>query len=422
VADPITGEQEETRTTPPDVHAGETALQLLRRRDFRRLYLAVTISELGWAYHYIALMWIALVTAGPLGVVAVRLADSLPALVFGFHGGLVADRHERRRTMIGADAFRAVVLVPVAIAGLSGSLPLWGLVATAFLLEAATSYFAPAYGALVPVLAGRRNVQAANGLVHATIEATAIGGWAVAAALLAVLPISAFFALNAASFLISAVLLAGIGREAAGAPEQSEHPRVREGFAALAPHRMLAAAVMVLGVAVTLSAGTWIAGVPQLVREGLGRGAGSFSLIMSAYALGSICAGVFLARRPVRRKAAASMLAWSLYLPGYLLLGFAASLPVAMAGAVAAALGQSSAIVLVNSAAQEQIADNVLGRVMGLISLVHRGAHASGLLLVSPLFAFVAPRAVFVAAAIALPTVGILGTLVGARWRPARTS
>ena len=39
------------------------------------------ISELGDAFHYVALMWFALVSAGPLGVLAVRLADSIPALV-----------------------------------------------------------------------------------------------------------------------------------------------------------------------------------------------------------------------------------------------------------------------------------------------------------------------------------------------------
>src|SRR5438477_10215978 len=65
-------------------------------------------------------MWFALLAGGPLGVMAVRLADSVPALVFGFHGGLVADRWDRRRTMIAADLVRRVALVPVAAAGLSG--------------------------------------------------------------------------------------------------------------------------------------------------------------------------------------------------------------------------------------------------------------------------------------------------------------
>ena len=121
------------------------ALVLLRRRDFRRLYLAVAVSELGDAFQYIAIMWFALLKGGPIGVVAVRLADSLPALMFGFHGGIVADKWDRKRTMIAADLARGAILVPVAIAGLTKTLPLWGLVVAAFLIETATSYFAPAY-------------------------------------------------------------------------------------------------------------------------------------------------------------------------------------------------------------------------------------------------------------------------------------
>jgi hypothetical protein len=78
-----------------------------------------------------------------------------------------------------------------------------------------------------------------------------------------------------------------------------------------------------------------------------------------------------------------------------------------MVGAFIGALGESSAVVLLNSAAQEQIPDRVLGRVMGVISLVHRGAHAVGLLLIAPLFAFLEPSLVFVGAALALPLVGI---------------
>jgi hypothetical protein len=63
--------------------------------------------------------------------------------------------------------------------------------------------------------------------------------------------------------------------------------------------------------------------------------------------------------------------------------------------------------VLLNTAAQEEVPDHLLGRVLGLISFTHRGAHATGLILVSPLFAFVAARAVFGAAAIVVPLIGL---------------
>jgi hypothetical protein len=149
LADPVTAlPEEELDATLPE----RRALDLLERRDFRRTYGAIVVSELGDSFHYVALMWFALVSAGPLGVLAVRLADSVPALVFGLHGGLVADRSERRRVMVLADITRGTVLIPVAVAGLAGRLDLWMLVAAAFVLEAATSYFEPAYGALLPTI------------------------------------------------------------------------------------------------------------------------------------------------------------------------------------------------------------------------------------------------------------------------------
>jgi MFS transporter, DHA3 family, macrolide efflux protein len=397
------------------------ALELLRRPDFRRLYLAVAASELGDSLHYIALMWFALDVGGPLGVIAVRLADSIPAIVFGLHGGIAADRWSRKRLMVGADLVRGIVLIPIAVAGLAGSLPLWGLIVAAAVLETATSYFAPAYGATVPSLVERANVQNANALVQATAQALSIGGWAVAAALLTFMPVSVFFGVNALSFLVSAALIARL-RHGEERDPHAPAPRAREGFAAIRPHPVLVAAVVGLGVAVTITAGTWIAGVPTLVRDTLHHGAGGFSIVMTGYAAGSILAGLALARIPIRRKARASLIAWIMYLPGYGLLALATSLPLAIAGAICAGAGQSTSVVLLNSAAQEEIPDGLLGRVLGLISLTHRGAHATGLILVSPLFAFVAARAVFGGAALAVPLVGLvaLATAGATRGRATR--
>jgi Transmembrane secretion effector len=412
MSDPVFDVPREVELTEPVRRP--SSLRLLRRRDFGTLYAAVSISELGDALNYIALMWIALRTGGPLGVVAVRLADSIPGIVFGLHGGVAADRWSRRKLMVGADLARGVVLVPVAIAAIDGSLPLWGLVVAAFLLEAATSYFAPAYGATIPAVVDRENVQGANALVQATAQALSIGGWALAAGLLAFLPLGTFFAVDAATFFISAALILRI-RAAHGRAAHGEAPRLREGIDALLPRRALAAAVVVYGIAMTITTGCWIAGVPTLIQRSLHEGAGGFSIVMIGFAVGSIGTGAWLAHVRLRRKARASMLAWVVDLPAYVLLGVAGSVPVAFAAAVGTGAAESSSYVLLTSAAQEEIPDEVLGRVLGVVSFVHRGSHATGLLLVAPLFAVAGARPLFVAAGVAVALVGLGGAFVAAR-------
>ena len=148
-------------------------------------------------------------------------------------------------------------------------------------------------------------------------------------------------------------------------------------------------------------------------------GAGSFSAIAAAYAVGAVTVGVVLSRVRVRRKARASFLLWIPYALAYGLFALAGSLAVAMlAGAVSGAI-QAALMILLYSAAQEEIPDALLGRVVGLISLVHRGAHATGLLLMGPLFAIAATRTVFWAAAVSLPLVGLV-SLAAAGAAPGR--
>jgi len=115
-----------------------------------------------------------------------------------------------------------------------------------------------------------------------------------------------------------------------------------------------------------------------------------------------------LSRVRVRQKARASMLLWIPYAVAYGLFALAGSLPVALlAGLISGAI-QAALMILLYSAAQEEIPDSLLGRVVGLISLVHRGSHATGLLLMGPLFAVAATQTVFWAAALSLPLVGLV--------------
>ena len=204
----------------------------------------------------------------------------------------------------------------------------------------------------------------------------------------------------------SGVRTTGRGRRAG-----RERPRISEGFAALRPLPVLAAAVVVLGLAVTLSSGTL-----DRRRAGAGRARRSISAPAASRSSrrhtrsGRSRAVPRWLAGPVRRKARASMLAWALYLPAYGLFAVAGSLPVALAAGCSCGVGQGSSWVLINSAAQEEVPDRLLGRVIGLVSLVHRGAHATGS--AARLAALRVSRRrtdVFAAAAIAIPLTGLAG-------------
>jgi hypothetical protein len=138
--------------------------------------------------------------------------------------------------------------------------------------------------------------------------------------------------------------------------------------------------------------------------------------------LGSIASGALLTRVHVREKARLSMLVWVLYLPAFGLLAIATSLPLALAGAFIAGVAQTTSWVLLNSAAQEEVDDRFLGRVLGVIGLTHRGAHATALLFVAPLFVVASAPDVFAGVAVAAPVAALIGLAAVARARETRRS
>jgi MFS family permease len=375
--------------------------QLLARPDFRRVYVAGASGQLGDAFQFVALLWYAVVLGGPLGVMVARIATTLPALLFGLPAGLAADRWDRRRTLIAADLVRGVVLVPVAVAGLTGNLPLWGLIAAGFIVSTASAYFTPALNAFVPGIVERRNLQQANGLVTATNNVALLGGWAVAAALLTVVSVGSFFAINAASYFVSAALIARTQARPVAASTAPERRRLLAGVVGMGVRPGLRAAVAMHALGVTVNTGVWTVGVAEVAHSELGSASG-LSLILTATALGAIAAGAVLSKLRLPRKVLLSCLAWCLLLPGYLLLSTATELPSAIAGTFLVGVGTGAAFVFLTSATQESVEESVLGRAMGIIFLGSFGAKPIGLLLIAPLYAFFEPSVMFVAGAVAV--------------------
>lgn len=270
-------------------------------RGFHLMLSASAISSVGDGIALTALpLLAATLTRDPLPVSLVVSVGHLPWLVFGLVAGALADRHDRRRLMYGADLLRAGLLAAL-VAGLAFDLVnVWALVAFAFVLGTAGTLFDSAAQALIPALVPPADeaLQRANSrlygaqLVGAQLTGPAVGGVVFAAAALAP------FAVDAVSFVGSAVLIASIhGRfrpdrgADAGRGMAALWREIGAGVRWLTRHRLLRAlALLVATINVAITAGSAV--LVLLVTGPLHLTSAGYGLLVSGGAVGGVLGGV----------------------------------------------------------------------------------------------------------------------------------
>jgi MFS family permease len=232
---------------------------LLRIPDFRRLYLAQAISDIGDGMTYLALFLLVLDLTGSTAAIALMsILVALPTVTVWLFAGAYADRHDRRRIMLVSDALRAVVVLGMLLVATEAALP--ALFALACLQAVIGTFFAPARIAMLPRVVPADGLLAANSLSQATrMVASVIGGGITGVvAALAGGQVSAVLLVDAATFLVSVVLVYGVTREA-GLPSAAAAARAKatgiggavlEGLRVIAGSRALVAALV--GVSVTM--------------------------------------------------------------------------------------------------------------------------------------------------------------------------
>jgi MFS family permease len=184
--------------------------RLLRfNRNFRRLWLAQIVSEMGDWIYVIAVYTLLLEATGSAKSVALALVlQTLPQVVTAPMAGVLNDRLSRRHVMIAADIGRAAVVLGMLFAGRAGLVP---LIYVLLLLETVMwAFFEPGRSATVPNLVPRDELVAANGLSSITWSVNLMLGSGVGGVLAAFLGRDAVFILNSLSFLLSAAFLAGM--------------------------------------------------------------------------------------------------------------------------------------------------------------------------------------------------------------------
>ncbi|HZH31584.1 MAG TPA: MFS transporter [Pyrinomonadaceae bacterium] len=191
-----------------------TYRQLLRgNANFRHLWSGQVVSEIGDWLNNIAVVALALELAGAAhqgrAIAVYAIARHLPLFLFGPIAGVVVDRTDRRRVMIAADVLRAVLAAGFLLAQKFSSLPAIYLVGAS--LFAVSAFFNAAKRATIPVIVTEADeLLGANSLSASTTAATIAVGSALGGLVATFISRDLVFLLNAATFLVSALLIARI--------------------------------------------------------------------------------------------------------------------------------------------------------------------------------------------------------------------
>lgn len=375
-------------------------------RSYWKLWSATAISNLGDGISGIAYPWLAsAVTRSPLLIAAAGFASRLPWLIFTLHAGVLTDRLDRRKLIVGMDFFRGFLTIIVGAIVLlnQDSLPSldeltsitdlethWGLyltfVATAFLFGMAEVLRDNSAQTLMPSVVAKENLEKANGRMWSAESLTnSFIGPPLGSLLIGVAIFLPFF-VDAGTFFIAVALLATIKgnfRPVLEQPREKVYFKVEimEGFTWLWNHTLLRPLAIILG---CMNGVGTLVGVTFILfaQEVLGTSVFVFSILGTAGAIGGIVGGLLAPK--ISEKIGSGPALWIALIAGplgYLIVGFTSSWQVVWVVTVF----ESFVAVLWNtitvSLRQSIIPSNLLGRVNSVYRFFAWGSIPIGMFL-----------------------------------------
>jgi MFS family permease len=271
---------------------------ILRLPQFRLLFSGQAVSVIGDALLPVALAFAVLDeldgSPGQLGLVLA--AETLPLALLILPAGVWADRLNRRNVMIVSDLGRAAVQTTLATLLLTDAAHLWHVVVLAAVYGVFDAFFQPAAGGLVPQIAGRERLQEANAVLGLARHVGLVIGPALAGVLIAVSSPGTAIAVDAATFVVSAVFLTRL--RVTFVPHETEHHFWRDlkgGIAEVAKRRWMwtfmpgFSAYHLLALPCVLALG------PVIADREL-NGASSWATISACFGIGTIVGSVVALR------------------------------------------------------------------------------------------------------------------------------
>ena len=341
-------------------------LGVLREPRFRLLWIGQATSTIGDGLLPVALAFAVLDgldrSATALGVVLA--AHTLPLVLFVLVGGVWADRLPWQLVMLTSDVIRGAVQATLAVMFLTGAAELWHLVALIAVYGTAEAFFQPAATGLVPETVTAPRLQQANAMLGLTRSGAFVAGPAIAGAVIAVANPGFVFAVDAATFAVSAVSLALLR------VPQRIRERARESFLAeLAGGWRELVARTWLWVIILWATSILFAVVapfqtlgPLVAKQSLG-GAPTWGMIAAAFGLGMVAGGVVALRFKPARPMFVSSVLFFLAVPGPALLALRAP-ALAIAGVqVLAGVAIGFFIAVWQTTMQQHVPPHALSRV-----------------------------------------------------------
>ncbi len=274
---------------------------LLREQTFRRYWTGQTISLFGDQVSILALPLTAILVlhAGAAETGLLTAAGLLPSLLFSvLAGGWVDKRGHRRRVMLSADAARAILLATVPLAYAAGLLTLIQLYAVAFLVGCASVLFNVAQSTVFASIVRPAQYVGANSLLHGSRALSFVGGQSAAGVLVQLITAPGAIALDAISFVFSALFLRSI-HPAEPPPAVGGRGHLAEGGRFIAHSREIRA---LLGATATINVFGFMSAaifVLYATRE-LGVTPAQLGLVLGVGAVGAVI-GAALTSRVARR-------------------------------------------------------------------------------------------------------------------------
>jgi MFS family permease len=278
-------------------------LGLLRHRDFRRLFAADSVSQVGSQVTLLALPLVAVVAlhASAFQVGLLAASGTAAFLLIGLPAGAWVDRLRRRNVLIVTDLGRALLLASVPAAWWLGVLRMPQLYAVSLLVGGLTVFFEVAYQSYLPHLVGAEHLVEGNAKLQVVQSVAMLSGPTVGGLLVQALTAPVAIVLDAISFLGSALFVGAIGKREARPPRvPGAHlgREIAEGLRFVFGNRLLRAIVACTGISNLFHTVMDALVILYFARE-LGLSAGLIGIFYSAYGLGGI-AGSFLIGPVVR--------------------------------------------------------------------------------------------------------------------------